>query len=115
MPVAARLPASAENPGGTLVVDAGVEHIRFREVAADGRILADDLVANHGDLRKLVTARGLNTRFGHGQAARSPLAAARPGSPDPEAGDRVVVTGKLAGTAVSAIGAGRAVSGQPRA
>ncbi len=77
--------------GGTLVVDAGVEHLRLRELDASGRVVDDALVANHGDLKKIFSARGLDHRFGNGH------------------GGRVVVTGKLADTVAGAIGRGRTI------
>ncbi len=77
--------------GGVLAVDAGVEHLRLREVGADGRILREEVLTNHGNLRHLFADRGLDARFGNGH------------------GRRAIVTGKLAATAVEALGGGRRV------
>ncbi|HSG00718.1 MAG TPA: hypothetical protein VLA20_06285, partial [Vicinamibacterales bacterium] len=77
--------------GGVLAVDAGVEHLRLREVSADGHTVREEVLANHGNLRQLFADRGLNAHVGNGH------------------GRRAIVTGKLATTAVEALGGGRRV------
>ncbi len=89
---AAGSPASGDRArGNTLAVDAGVEHLRLRATDPHGSVISDDVVANHGDLRQVFAEHRIAERFGNGH------------------GGRIVVTGKLADTAVGAIGAGRTV------
>ena len=69
-----------------VVIDAGVEHLRVRTHGRDGHLLKDDLVANHGDLRQVFSELKLD-------AVRA----------------QIVITGKLAATAQTALGQGRTV------
>jgi activator of 2-hydroxyglutaryl-CoA dehydratase/predicted nucleotide-binding protein (sugar kinase/HSP70/actin superfamily) len=77
-------------PGTLLTVDAGVEHLRLRVHAADGRLITDELIANHGDLRRVCAD---NHVAGWGASADA----------------RVVITGKLATTARDVLEGGRTV------
>ena len=85
------LVSNGQTPGATLAVDAGVEHLRLRVTDPHGSVVSDDVVANHGDLRQVFAEYRVAERFGNGH------------------GGRIVVTGKLAETAVKAMGTGRTV------
>ncbi len=76
---------------GVLAIDAGVEHLRLREIPAAGGTATDTLLPNHGDLKRLFARRGLTARLRDGAAPR------------------VVITGKLASTVRAALGTGRTV------
>jgi activator of 2-hydroxyglutaryl-CoA dehydratase len=71
-------------------IDAGVEHLRFRESDAGGQVLEDVLLPNHGDLRHLLDSHGLLVRI-------------RSNSDPP------LITGKLASTMSSVLGSGTIV------